>query len=229
MSKNSGECSVQGCTKQAHARTMCPAHVKSWQRKNLDKQRCEFDGCRNHLADNNGRRGINSKYRRLCRAHEYLHLTEHKDPAQSAAMEQDNRERLIRGMTLKGTCWIYDGPAGKDPKGKYPVMLTYLSGDKAWIAHRVAWGLLMGGHGQKQNLDHLCGCEVKAGCVNPAHLEPVSKATNNRREAARHRVQRGEQPHRVKECGPLYNLEALRNPKVIAFAEQYGLPLPYRV
>lgn len=183
-------------------------------------------GCNNHLADHNGRRGWNSRYRKLCREHEHLHLTSgHKDPTQNELMEQENRERLARGITVRGDCWIYEGPAGLSLSG-YPQMYTYLSANVTWLAHRVAWGLLMGGHKQREELDHLTGCSTGPGCVSPCHLQPISKAANGRRRTARRAWRRGEVELTIKGTGPWVNVEAINSPKVQAFAKEYGLPIP---
>jgi hypothetical protein len=49
---------------------------------------------------------------------------------------------------------------------------------KALLAHRVAYELHIGPIGEDLTIDHLC--RVKA-CVNPAHLEVVSRSENSRR------------------------------------------------
>ncbi len=46
---------------------------------------------------------------------------------------------------------------------------------KQWVAHRYAYESLIGPVPDGLELDHLCG---NPKCVNPAHLEPVSHATN---------------------------------------------------
>lgn len=230
--RNDGNCKIKECLKHAHAAGLCPAHYNQQRRRNLN-QLCDFPDCKNSLAQVGnrrpvGRRSFRTKYRRLCRLHEHLHLIEHRDPAQSASLEQANRHRVANGITTDaeryGTCWVYGDTrtAGET----YPLMRTELSADVQWLAHRVTWGLLMGGHKQRQQLDHLCGCIVGAGCISPVHLEPVSAPENQRRKHARQRVANGLQSHRVKECGHTFNREALESPKVKAFAEQYDLPLP---
>lgn len=224
---NDGVCKIEECSKRAHARSMCSTHYKQQYTRN-QKQVCNFPDCRNTLAERQGRRAVNTKYRRLCREHEHLHLVEHRNPELSHDVERLNRQRLVNGITVSpelfGTCWVFQG-AGVSKSG-YPTMRTHLSAESQWLAHRVAWGLLMGGHKQRQQLDHLSGCNVGPGCANVTHLEPVSTSENNRRKFARARVEAGLQPHRVKECGAMFNRQALENPKVQAFALEYGLPLP---
>lgn len=49
-------------------------------------------------------------------------------------------------------------------------------------AHRVAYELFVGDIPEGLVLDHLCG---NGGCVNPAHLEPVTQDENRRRQVER--------------------------------------------
>ncbi|PRB76891.1 hypothetical protein CQ012_07780 [Arthrobacter sp. MYb214] len=132
---------------------------------------------------------------------------------------------MAAGITVQGTCWVYEGSAGANPSG-YPWMYTYLSADATWLAHRVAWGLLMGGHKQREQLDHLTGCEVGPGCASPCHLQPVSKTLHGRRRARRNMWRRGEVELTVKGTGPWFNREAIESPSVQQFAREYGLPIP---
>jgi hypothetical protein len=54
-------------------------------------------------------------------------------------------------------------------------------------AHRFAYELLVGPIPDGLALDHLC---LTTGCVNPAHLEPVTVAENSRRAAAHYHANR---------------------------------------
>lgn len=217
--KNAGPCAKPKCQEPAHARKLCARHYRQRERSSGNK-RCQFEECRNH-QDDGMRRGAG---RRLCREHEHLHLIEHpKDPSRNAAVEQSNMDMLAAGIKVEGKCWVFTGQS-ISPSG-YPLMFTHNSGGVQWLAHRVAWDLLMGGHKPRRELDHLTACRG-AGCVNPAHMDPVTATINQRRRVARRRWREDGEPYRVKECGPRVNREAAQNPRVVWFADRYGLPLP---
>lgn len=67
-------------------------------------------------------------------------------------------------------CWLWTGTVNE--KNRY----GYLGhGPKDLLAHRVAYGLFVGAIPEELELDHLC--RVRS-CVNPAHLEPVTRRVN---------------------------------------------------
>lgn len=72
-----------------------------------------------------------------------------------------------------GPCWIWLGAISRDGYGRAK------GGDgKIWLAHRIAYTECVGPIPQGLFLDHLCRVRC---CVNPAHLEPVTNAENQRR------------------------------------------------
>lgn len=74
------------------------------------------------------------------------------------------------------TCWNWRGTP--DQKGYGHITLTR---DGKWTplsAHRVAYMLLVGPLAPELTIDHLCRNRL---CVNPAHLEAVSRWENVRR------------------------------------------------
>lgn len=73
-------------------------------------------------------------------------------------------------------CWLWT--AYKRPAG-YGTIGTNRGGHKQ--AHRVAYEMLVRPIPEGLELDHLCRV---TSCVNPAHLEPVTRAENRRREMA---------------------------------------------
>lgn len=70
-------------------------------------------------------------------------------------------------------CWIWTG--GIHKKTGYGNF--WLNGT-TWLAHRYAYAALVGEIPDGWTVDHLCRVRH---CVNPAHLEAVSFAENNRR------------------------------------------------
>lgn len=85
-------------------------------------------------------------------------------------------ERIFAKVEVTGFCWLWTAAKTTDGYG-----LTTLYG-RAECAHRATWKLLMGEIPKGLQLDHLC--EVRA-CVNPDHLEPVTKRENAKRMADR--------------------------------------------
>lgn len=65
-----------------------------------------------------------------------------------------------------GPCWPWTGYVGRNGYG-------YAA--KGKLAHRLAYEAIVGPVPVGLDLDHLC--RVRA-CVNPAHLEPVTRAEN---------------------------------------------------
>lgn len=76
-------------------------------------------------------------------------------------------------------CWIWTGAA--TPNG-YGVIGRGRRGQGNILAHRKSFEALAGVIPVGLHLDHLCHTTL---CCNPAHLEPVTQAENNRRARAR--------------------------------------------
>lgn len=79
-------------------------------------------------------------------------------------------------------CWNW---TGADNGNKYGVVQV---AGKNKLAHRVSYRLHVGPVADGLELDHLCR---NRSCVNPAHLEPVTHAENNRRAHAKEVCLRG--------------------------------------
>lgn len=81
------------------------------------------------------------------------------------------------------SCWLWTGLINKDGYALFKVkrngVWTYVR------AHVWLWERTYGPVPDRHTLDHVRkrGCHHKH-CVNPAHLEPVTIAENNRRAAA---------------------------------------------
>ena len=79
-------------------------------------------------------------------------------------------------------CWLWMGKKSRDQRGGDPggYGLFGITANESAQAHRFAYEDLEGPIPAGLVLDHLCRVRL---CVNPAHLEPVTQAENNRRSA----------------------------------------------
>ena len=73
-------------------------------------------------------------------------------------------------------CWWWLGPTSGAGYGRATVSRTH------FVAHRLFYALANGVPPDAAECDHRCH---QRGCVNPAHLEMVSRAENVRRAKAR--------------------------------------------
>ena len=71
-------------------------------------------------------------------------------------------------------CWRWTGATNSTGYGCFAV------DGKSQLTHRLAYAALVGLIPDGLHIDHLCRVKV---CCNPAHLEPVTIAENNRRSA----------------------------------------------
>lgn len=72
----------------------------------------------------------------------------------------------------RGPCWLF---ARTDRYG----YSQFKHNGKEKVGHRFAYERLVGPVPPDHDLDHLC--DRHRNCVNPAHLEPVTKSENARR------------------------------------------------
>lgn len=108
-------------------------------------------------------------------------------------------ERMLRRVTKDTTgCWLFDGCLNS--KG-YGCVAAGRKG-KSVLAHRLMVIARDGSIPAELTVDHMC--EVKR-CVNPDHLQVVTRATNSRLRYSRHRV-----PAPVM-SGPSFDMAVLAN------------------
>lgn len=88
-------------------------------------------------------------------------------------------KRILARTVVKGDCWEWTGGVVNTGYG-----LTSVSG-RRWLTHRLAHELWIGPIPESFEVDHLCRNRV---CLNPDHLEAVSKAVNMRRAWAANRM-----------------------------------------
>jgi hypothetical protein len=89
-------------------------------------------------------------------------------------------DRFWAKVERTDTCWLWT--ASTDGRGRYGSFGVH---GRLVRAHRFAYELLVGPIPDGLVLDHLCSV---TRCVNPAHLEPVTQAENNRRSRNANRV-----------------------------------------
>lgn len=85
-------------------------------------------------------------------------------------------ERLMRKVKQADTCWVWQGSVNK-VTGYGGVTVNY----RYKGAHRAVYEGLVGAVPKGYELDHLCRNRL---CVNPLHLEPVTRKENVRRSTA---------------------------------------------
>ena len=85
---------------------------------------------------------------------------------------RDPELRFWRNVVKTEGCWEWIAFRTKDGYGRFRV-----GGGKV-LAHRFAYELLVGPIPEGLESDHLCR---NRGCVNPAHLEPVTQQVNRLR------------------------------------------------
>lgn len=130
---------------------------------------CSIDGC--------ARR---AQARGWCHKH-YMHWHTYGDPRRRPTPTLAARilaRVVVSATTFEGTpCWEWQGKRLPSGYGRLSV------GNVGTYTHRAAWEAFRGPIPAGHHIDHRC--ENKP-CCNPAHLEPVTPATNTRRHFAKH-------------------------------------------
>ena len=89
------------------------------------------------------------------------------------------RERVMSKFAVDSTgCWLWTSTRGSDGYGKIMIGSKADGSNRMHQAHRVVYELLEGQIPAGLDLDHLCRVRH---CVNPVHLEPVTRGENLRR------------------------------------------------
>ena len=88
-------------------------------------------------------------------------------------------ERLMAKTRPSQKCWDWMGAKTKEGYGK--CRRKVIGGGRVFLAHRAMYYAMCGNIPEGLELDHLCR---NTSCVNPEHLEPVTRTENIRRAYA---------------------------------------------
>lgn len=171
-------CSIDGCDRPVKGRGWCDPHYKRWWRngdplagrqvRSWAGVACSVDGCRSSASS-----------RGWCNKH-YLRWWQYGDPLVELWSERPHSDRFWALVSVDtDPCWMWNGAKSQTGYGRFRCEGRTLQ------AHRFAYEDKVGPIPKGLELDHLCR---NRACVNPAHLEPVSHAENNRRAWAYRRA-----------------------------------------
>ena len=90
--------------------------------------------------------------------------------------EKKIEERFWSNVHKTETCWLWLGTINDNGYGCFSMSVNGKRFSKR--AHRVSYELIVGPVQEGLDLDHLCRVR---NCVNPNHLEPVTRKVNLRR------------------------------------------------
>lgn len=164
-------CTVEGCGEISNAKGMCGVHYSRWREHGdpnwepIQREICTIDGCgRPHAA------------RGWCYRH-WECWKVHGDPLwQPPTTEERFWSKVDKNGPVPerrpdlGQCWLWTDAPLHFGHGRFT-----LTHKKSVKAHRFAYELLIGPIPEALVIDHLCR---NPPCVNPAHLEPVTKGVN---------------------------------------------------
>jgi len=176
-----GNCVVDNCGKYGRLTTgMCPKHYERWRLHGHtddpvrpQRKPCSVSDC-GRLSRRNG----------FCETHA-TRFAKHGDPLKVLRRTPgDDEARFLQYVSKTDGCWLWTGVQHKTRR--YGRFYVGGRGGRFVQAHRWAYEHYVGPIPSGLTIDHLC---MVRECVNPAHMEPVTQAENNRR-AARARMAR---------------------------------------
>lgn len=170
-------CSIDGCDGITEARGWCHVHYQRWKKtgdplkvRTRQPGTCTIDDCERAAY---GHGWCQLHWGRWKRTGDPLKVTRHRhgDLARFWAYV-DKLGPIGRYRPELGPCWLWTSTLTDDGYSK----VSWNGRQRS--AHRLSYELRHGAIPKGLEIDHLC---MVRHCVNPAHLEAVTKAENNRR------------------------------------------------
>ena len=123
-----------------------------------------------------------ARARGWCMKH-YMRWKTHGDPLITHRRDTTGmsiEDRLFHYTRITEACWLWEGSLLPDGYGnaRWP-------GQTTTLVHRIAYELWVAPIPEDLEIDHLC---FVRNCINPEHLEPVTKAENARRRGENARL-----------------------------------------
>lgn len=166
------ECKIDYCLNTSRSLGLCEKHytrqrrnVPNWEQPNdldLGDFSCIIEGCAERRS-----------WRKMCGKHEYRSRV-FGDASVELVKDLPSDEIFWTHVEVTGFCWNWTGFTNPAGYGRCMIREAVPS----QLAHRSAYEILVGPIPKGLVLDHLCRNRV---CVNPDHLDPVTRAENNRR------------------------------------------------
>jgi hypothetical protein len=161
-------CTIEGCERKQHARGWCGTHYHRWRRLGTVEltpyitPHCSVDTCESPSYSTG-----------MCTLH-YQRVRSHGTTDLPTVPFEERFWGSVR-KAGEHECWLWTRPAAGNG---YGVISRFNRHD---YAHRLAYELTRGPITDDLTVDHLCRVRL---CVNPIHLELVTRAENTRRELA---------------------------------------------